>query len=252
MKSHRSKNVVDDAEGSALNTANKNSILVISQRAITQDLYAALLSYNFRLINSESLSNAISILCGHAINLVMIDVSRSCLDSILTIRRLLLLTNRPGILARYGSSDEVDRIIALDVGADDCVDASCSAREVAARAAAIVRRTSGLVHVVKDQVKCELSGWELQSSTKRLVTPNKENIDLTHAEYFILSCLANDPGDVKSRSELNGYQNKQNNNDSDLRSLDVLVSRLRKKITKNGDQDIIETVRRVGYRLIIK
>jgi DNA-binding response OmpR family regulator len=252
MKSHRSKNVFDNAEGLALSTANKNSILFISQRAITHDLYAAFLAYNFRLINSESLSDAISILCDHTINLVMIDVNCSCFDSILTIRQLLLLNNRPGILARYGSSDEVDRIIALDVGADDCVDASCSAREIAARAAAIVRRTSGLVHVVKDQVKCEFSGWELQSSTKRLVTPNKEHIDLTHAEYFILSCLANDPGAVKSRSELNGYQNKQNNNENDLRSLDVLVSRLRKKITKNGDQDIIETVRRVGYRLTIK
>ncbi len=252
MKSHRSKNVINDAEGSSLSTANVNSVLIISQIAINQDLYAAFLAYNFRLINSESLGNAISILCGHTINLVMIDVSRSSIDSILTIRRLLSLANRPGILARYGSSDEVDRIIALDVGADDCVDASCSAREIAARAAAIVRRTSGLVHVVKDQVKCDLSGWELQSSTKRLVTPNKEYIDLTHAEYFILSCLASDPGAVKSRSELNGYHNKQKDNGNDLRSLDVLVSRLRKKITKNGNQDIIETVRRFGYRLIIK
>ena len=174
MKSQRSKNKTKYEERSASSTANKDSILIISQIDITEDLNTALLAYNFSLINTESLGHAISILCSHNINLVMIDVSRSCLDSILMIRRLLLLNNRPGILARSGSSDEVDRIIALDVGADDCVDASCSAREIGARAAAIVRRTSGLVHVVKDQIKCKLSGWELQSNTKRLVTPNKE------------------------------------------------------------------------------
>jgi DNA-binding response OmpR family regulator len=173
-------------------------------------------------------------------------------DTVSVIRQLLLVKGRPSLLIRSSSNDEIDRIVALDMGADDCVDQSCSAREIGARAAAISRRASVTSEIKRESGGLKFAGWELQANTRHLLTPNKNIIYLTGNEYHIFSCLISSPGSVKIRADLRCYPDALEHNDGDPRTTDVMVSRLRKKMMSYGDGNIIEAARGFGYRLVTR
>ncbi len=239
-----------DASNFALNRAK--IALICSKEDDIRNIERALDRYGFAVKYTADLSLVDDIAFSSTIDLIIVDGQFLYCDDSSVIKRLLIIKDRPGILVISSSKDEIDRIVALDMGADDCVDESCSAREISARAAAITRRL-----LVRPETKCGLgrfvfAGWELQADTRQLITPSKNIINLTGAEYSIIGCLLSNPGSVKSRSDLRCHPDTSDNEDGDLRTMDVLVSRLRKKMMNYGDENIIETVRGFGYRLITR
>ncbi|MEG3166516.1 response regulator transcription factor [Sphingomonas sp. PB2P19] len=240
-------------------TLNK-SVLICSKVQKTEVISVELERCNFVVHYTNELLKLNRHLLNSSASILIIDASFIYSDILSFMKVISSISDRPGILVRSSTNHEVDRILALELGADDCVDASCSTREIGARAVALARRMKPNVVTAHDDKpvpdirtlnKWQLGGWELQVHTRRLSTPSKNTVHLTSNEYLVLSCLMNDPGSVKSRSDLQSYCEEEYGNDGELRSMDVLVSRIRKKMTCFGDENAIETVRGLGYRFLL-
>lgn len=189
-------------------------------------------------------------------DLVIIDVNVPDIDSVSLIKIISSSNKSFRLLVRSESDDEVDRVLALELGADDCVALSCSPREIQARVRALLRRRANNIQkkpgVLAEQHRGQSSelfyeGWVLNRDRCVLYSPSGDIIALTNAEYGILVNLFREPGLVKDRSSL--LNTNPESSEYDMRSLDVFVSRLRKKMNQYNGHDLIETVRGRGYRL---
>jgi DNA-binding response OmpR family regulator len=206
-----------------------------------------------RAFTSEQLLNLISKTHYH---LIVIDKSSDDMDGTSLLRSLMSNDNQSLVVVVSETDDEIDKIVALELGADDCVHSSCGPRELKARVSALLRRCQKLALITNNRSASkqfvlgdELShkNWILNRIRCQLYSPAGSSVYLTSAEFEILSVLFSEPGVVKDRLSLRNIA--VNNDEYDARSLDVFVSRLRKKLSSYGGQDLIETVRGRGYRL---
>lgn len=135
-----------------------------------------------------------------------------------------------------------DKVSGIDAGADDYVTKPFHVEEVLARLRALIRRASG--HSTSE-ITC---GPLLVDTKASKVTCNGDVLKLTSHEFRLISYLVHHMGETVSRSELIGHMYDQDF-DRDSNTIEVFVGRLRKKIAKNFDGDLIETVRGLGYRI---
>ena len=152
-------------------------------------------------------------------------------------------TKNTPIIMLSARSEEVDRIRGLDIGADDYVSKPYSIKELLARIKGQIRRVRGAA-VAK---KLSFDGIELDMETYR-VTRSGENIKLGPIEFKLLATFLEKPGKVWSRDAL---LDRVWGRDIyvDTRTVDVHIGRLRRALRKNGEQDIVRTVRGAGYAL---
>ena len=147
------------------------------------------------------------------------------------------------VLMLTARGDDVDRIIGLEIGADDYLAKPCNPRELTARIRAILRRTQKTPSLrpiikVKDVIVDGL---------KRKVTVNSESLELTNAEFNVLEMLIKSPGQAYSKEELTEYALGRKFTAFD-RSIDVHISNLRNKLGKNSaGEERLKTVRGFGY-----
>jgi DNA-binding response OmpR family regulator len=244
----------EKAEG---NIAKRSIIIADSDLEDVSHLHDALLRQAFIVDYAHTARDLKKSLSEVGYDIVILGMTLPDADGLAVLQWLRLMPHRPGILVRSGTDDEVDRVVALELGADDCVTISCSLREIIARVRAISRRrsgdsvwdtSSGRVNGEADlQTTFTFSGWVLHSDSRQIMVPTGEVIQLTDTEYIILKCLLSEPGAIKDRFSLRGTNPEKL--PEDIRSTDVLVSRLRKKLAKYGGKDLIQTVRGEGYRL---
>lgn len=189
-------------------------------------------------------------------DLVILDIDIPDADNVSLIQTLSSRTDSFYLLVRSETDDQVDTVLALELGADDCVTFSCSPREIKARVRALLRRRKLYCHISSGKLEEETNvlapetsfrGWILISNKCQLLTPAGDVIALTKTESSILVNLFADPGLIKDRSDIIGKGIDSSN--YDIRSIDVFVSRLRKKIYKHGGHSLIKTVRGRGYQL---
>lgn len=180
-------------------------------------------------------------------SLVVLDVMISGLNGIEVLSRIRM-HNRVPVLMLTGRGDEVDRIVGLELGADDYVAKPCSPRELVARIRAILRRTHSSPSLDNtDPIKVgSLTIWP----EKRHVSWDDQAISLTSTEFNLLEILARQAGKVVSKKELS----KQGLGRALVpydRSIDVHLSSIRAKLGQlKDDRSCIQTVRGVGYQLI--
>jgi len=167
----------------------------------------------------------------------------------LSIARRLRAQSSVGILMLSARSEDIDRIIGLEVGADDYLAKPFNPRELLARIRAISRRQSQLQTDKAAAVnKTQCFGSFCIDFASHTLSKDKSPISLTNTEYELLKILIKHPNRVLSRdaliTELQGYERSPYD-----RSIDVCISRIRRKIGDNSSpQNLIETVRSVGYR----
>jgi two-component system response regulator CpxR len=155
--------------------------------------------------------------------------------------RVLLLTAR---------GDDVDRIVGLEIGADDYLPKPFNPRELLARMRAILRRGGGN-EVATTSTALRSDGLELDPAA-RTVEQDGQRIELTDVEFAMLEALLRSPGKVVTREELveNVLGRKFNPFD---RSLDMHISRLRRKLSGNSNDDArVKTIRGIGYQLAVQ
>jgi len=222
----------------------KGTILVIDDE---KDLIE-LLSYNlgkegYDVIAANDGEAGLDVVKKHRPDLVVLDVMMPGLDGLQVCQRLRAdpRTGRVPIIMLTAKATETDRIVGLELGADDYVTKPFSPREVIARVKAVLRRSSQPTEdrqvIRSGDLVIDLTGHE--------VTFRGSRIPLTATEFRILEFLASRPGRVFSRDEI---IDAALGNDTAVfdRTIDVHVTAIRRKLASGSDQ--IETVRGFGYK----
>ncbi len=159
-------------------------------------------------------------------------------------------TNVP-IIMLTAMTDETDRIIGLEMGADDYVTKPFNPRELLARIRAVLRRTSEADDRVSDHAPrtYHFAGWRLETARRRLLDPSGVEVSITGGEYELLVALLDRPNRVLTRDMLLDLLRGRQAGPFD-RAIDVAVSRLRRKLEDDGrNAQLIKTVRGGGYVL---
>ncbi len=158
-----------------------------------------------------------------------------------------------GIIIVTEKSDETDRVVGLEIGADDYITKPFSPRELLARVRTVLRRTKGCTYPDSGRASgdereiAEFCGWKLDLSARHLSDPEGVEVPLTTAEFELLRVFVDSPNRVHSRDYLLDRVHGRDWAGYD-RGIDGLVSRLRKKITPEpGTPEFIKTVRGAGY-----
>ncbi len=179
-------------------------------------------------------------------DLVLLDINLPGDDG-LFLTRWLRGQSDIGIILVTGRCDDVDRIVGLEMGADDYVTKPFNYRELLARVKNLLRRTTELRRLRQGGTQKRFSGWEFDLQTRRLTSPQGKKVELTRAEYELLVAFVKHPGIVMSRDRLLDNVSHRKWAPSD-RTIDVLVRRLRQKIEKDPTMpELIATAHGEGY-----
>ena len=183
-------------------------------------------------------------------DLILLDVMMPKLNGTEVLRRLRIHSNVP-VLMLTAKGDDIDRIIGLELGADDYVSKPCTPRELVARVRAILRRAdpdkqdSGQLQPLK-------VGSLAISAASRSATWHDELLDLTSTEFNLLEMLCRRAGRTISKEDLSLHTLGRPLARYD-RSIDVHVSNLRQKLgTLKDGRSPIQTVRGIGYQLVVE
>lgn len=194
----------------------------------------------FDTVTAENGRSALQLFA--AVDIVLLDLGLPDIDGLEVCRSIRAVSGVP-IIMITGRSDEFDRVLGLKMGADDYVVKPCRMRELAARMEAVVRRARWPQQRVE---KFVLGPLRLDLHGRRVDVADR-GVALTRREFDLLTLLASEPGRTFTRehimTEVWGH-----NGAGDTRTLGVHVAGLRKKL---GLPDFIETVRGVGFRLVV-
>ncbi|NDG49842.1 MAG: response regulator [Rhodospirillales bacterium] len=171
-------------------------------------------------------------------------------ESGLDFARWLRSQSNVPILMLTAMAEETDRIVGLELGADDYVQKPFNPRELLARIRAILRRTNGEGPVLEaDARPIQFAGWILEPGRRRLLNPDGAEVPLTGGEYELLAALVERPNRILTRDMLMDLLRGRQAGPFD-RAIDVAVSRLRRKLEDDGrNPNLIKTVRGGGYVL---
>lgn len=177
-------------------------------------------------------------------DLVLLDINLPGEDGLYLTRQLRAKLD-VGIILVTGRTDDVDRIVGLELGADDYVTKPFNQRELLARVKNLLRRTSATPQ--EDESPKRFAGWVFDMQRRRLTAPDDRAVSLTRAEFELLAAFVRHPGVVMSRERLTSHVTHRDWDPYD-RTIDVLVRRLRRKIERDPKvPDLIITVHGEGY-----
>jgi len=189
------------------------------------------------------------VMARETIDLLVLDLRLPGEDGMQIARRLREESGLP-IIMLTGLKDEADRVMGLELGADDYLTKPFSPRELLARIRALLRRARAQETVADGLQKIRayrFAGWELNVRLRRLMTASGDIVVLTNTEFNLLAAFLAAPSRVLSRDQLLGLSRLHNDEVYD-RSIDVQVGRLRKKIQPEETQPpLIKTERGAGY-----
>jgi two-component system, OmpR family, response regulator len=193
--------------------------------------------------NGKSLDR---VMAENRIDLVLLDLMLPGEDGLSICRRMRMRSNVPIImLSALGA--EADRVVGLEMGADDYLTKPFSTRELLARVRSVLRRTRTFEIPARQNAVLMFDGWRLGLGQRQLRAADDLLVPLTSTEFDLLAVFCQHPGRVLSREQLLDLAHGRSASLFD-RSIDVQVSRLRHKIeVEPADPTIIITVRNGGY-----
>lgn len=186
------------------------------------------------------------------IDLVLLDIMLPGEDGLSMCREMRAQSNIP-IIMLTALAEEVDKVVGLEMGADDYLCKPFSARELLARVRAVLRRTHAELNTESgDQGSVHFAGWVFDFNTHRLLSSDGVIVPLSSAEFRLLSVFLKHPNRVLSRDQLLDLTCGREAGPFD-RSIDVQVSRLRRRLGDTSQNpEVIKTVRNEGYMLAVK
>ena len=187
-------------------------------------------------------------LSGQAFDLIILDLNLPGEDG-LSICRRLRTERRTPIIIVSAQGEDVDKIVGLEMGADDYISKPFNPRELLARIRAVLRRSSDdRTRDVGDAPQVyRFSGWNVNVSAREVVAPAGARVAMTAAEFDLLYALCEHPNRVLSRDQLISLTHGRMDGPAE-RSIDTLISRLRQKLEADvKNPQMIQTVRSEGY-----
>jgi two-component system, OmpR family, response regulator len=181
------------------------------------------------------------------IDLIVLDLMLPGEDGLSLCRRLRSTCRLP-IIMLTAKAEEVDRIVGLELGADDYLAKPFNPRELLARIRAVLRRgNSAMAAAERIGARLDFAGWQLDPNSRVLLNPDGVRVPLTGAEFELLLALCERPRRILSRDQLLDLTQGRAAAPFE-RSIDVLISRLRQKMeTDPRDPMLIKTIRSGGY-----
>jgi DNA-binding response OmpR family regulator len=208
-----------------------------------------LLDNDIQVTTLDSGREIAQVMARETIDLLILDLKLPGEDGMQIAQKLRVDSDIP-IIMLTGRKDEADRVMGLELGADDYLTKPFSPRELLARIRALLRRSRMHESVADNLTRVRayrFAGWELSVRLRRLTSPRGEIVALTNSEFNLLVVFLASPRRVLSREQLLDLSRLHNDEVFD-RSIDVQVGRLRKKIEpKDAHTPLIRTERGAGY-----
>jgi two-component system OmpR family response regulator len=224
-------------------------LLVVDDDQEIRDLLSALLSRRgYRVVTARQEQEMHQILSASRVDLVILDLMLPGKDGLVICRELRASSSVP-IIMLTARGDPTDRIVGLEVGADDYLPKPFDVRELEARIRAILRRTvrDGNDKEPSVATKFVFDGWTLDPRHRQLFAPEGALVELTSGEFDLLCVFVERPQKTLTRDQLLDLTRGRDAAPFD-RSIDIQVSRLRRKIELDAKApEIIKTVRSSGY-----
>jgi DNA-binding response OmpR family regulator len=228
--------------------AAQTKILLVEDDAEVREFVRVYLTREgFAVAEAGDGEAALELAESHAPDLLVLDVMLPGVDGWAVCRRLREqeATRRLPIVMLTSRSDEMDRVLGLELGADDYVSKPFSPRELVARIKAVLRR-SGEGKLSTDQRALTYRGLRIDPVTREVEVAGRP-VELTAREFDLLWVLASNPGRVYRRAEL--YESVWGEDAlGELHTVDVHISRLRTKLEQDGGPRYIVTVWAVGFK----
>lgn len=224
-------------------------LLVEDDKDLRREMAGYLESQGYVVHQAPSAVEARALMEAHPVDVAVLDVNLPGEDG-LSLCRSLAVDGGPAILMLSALGDPVDRILGLELGADDYVVKPIPPRELLARIKALMRRrASGARGASRSSYA--FAGFRLDLAARQLTAPNGMLLLLTRGELSILSALLENAQTVVPREDLLRIV-KGEEPEVVGRGVDLHISRLRRKIEAQTNQEIIKTYRGVGYVLDAK
>lgn len=205
----------------------------------------------FRVLLASSCGELRRSIATHEVDLIVLDVMLPDGSGLDLCRDLRAERNTIPIILLTALKEDIDRIIGLEMGADDYLGKPFNPRELVARIRAVLRRRSETIVPVPGPKLYQFDGFVADPRLRSLADARGNAIELTGAEFDLLHSFLDRPGRVLSRDQLLDLTHGREGDVLD-RSIDVLISRLRRKLDPSGTARLFKTVRNGGYQLVVK
>lgn len=225
-----------------------DSILLVDDDTALRELIAGFLAeHGYRVTQATDVPSMRGLLAQETPDLIVLDLMMPGEDGLAGLRTLPS-EGRPPVIMLSALGGDTDRIVGLEMGADDYLPKPCNPRELLARIRAVLRRgdaSNGVARVL------HFAGWRLNPDTWQLFAPDGEEAGLTEGEFRLLLQLARANRQVLSRDVLAARLAGQDYESYD-RYIDIAISRLRRKLARHkGGEGLIRTVRGAGYGMAV-
>lgn len=227
-----------------MNTDAAARILVVDDDPGIREVLTDYLSqHGYEAEGAASAAEMDRALAGRTPDLIVLDLMMPGEDGLSVIRRLNG-KGGPPVVMLSAMGEDTDRIIGLELGADDYLAKPCNPRELLARVRAVLRRPREAA--ASDTPALAFAGWRLDLLRRELARPDGEVVGLSAGEFALLRAFAEAPRRVLSREQLLDRARKA---DADVfdRAIDVQISRLRRKLDDGSGLELIQTLRGEGY-----
>jgi two-component system, OmpR family, response regulator len=221
-------------------------LVVDDDSGLLEQIVAYLSEQGFLVVSAKNAREMDALLAKHTVDAIVLDVMLPGEDGLAICQRLHA-NGAPPIIMLSAMGEDVDRIVGLELGADDYLAKPCAPRELLARIRAVMRRRQPAdAHTSEPRVGYGFCGFRLDLWRRQLEAPNGVVILLTPGEFSLLQAFLERPNQILSRDQLLDRAHGTEANVFD-RAIDVQVSRLRRKLNSSSDRDLIRTYRGVGY-----
>ena len=224
-------------------------LVVEDDPALQRMILAYFEENNIRTLVASGRQEMVNRLGSAQVRLVILDLRLGDEDGLDLLREIRASSDVPVIIITGHRRDEIDRVVGLELGADDYLTKPFSLRELLARVRAVLRRfDAGRSAPAREpgRGRWRFSGWQLDRRTRRLTDPDGAPVALTKGEYALLTAFLDAPQRPLSREHL--LQATRVHEDVFDRSIDVQILRLRRKLERDPSAPrMIQTERGIGY-----
>ena len=225
------------------------NILVVEDETITRNTLKSIFeAEGYNVFEATDGAQMHRVLAEHSIHLVVMDINLPGKNGLMLARELRENTDI-ALIFLTGRDNEVDKILGLEIGADDYLTKPFNPRELTIRARNLLQRTMSEHKSAVENIEIfRFNGWTLDSNQHALITPEGEIIKLPRSEFRAMLHFCENPGKIQSREELLRKMTGRELKDND-RTVDVTIRRIRKHFENHGNTpEIIATIHGEGYR----
>lgn len=234
-------------------------ILIVDDDAGIRSLVSSFLErHGFKTDTAANPAEMRAKLTGGRYDLIVLDVMMPGEDGLSALRKLQSHDAPPVIMLSAVGTD-IDRVVGLEMGADDYMAKPCNPRELLARIRTVLRRrarnaagasAAGASDAAWEGRSLGFAGWHIDLAARTLLDPARRPVTLSDGEFRLLRAFVEHPRRVLSRDQLLDYAGGAESEHYD-RAIDVQISRLRRKLaTENANEELIRTVRSEGYMFV--